>query len=283
MKTTKLKKEFRKFNNCSNTYDKKAVIQKKLAKKLLEEFNLKNILESLPKKPKILELGCGTGILTELLVKLKLSLDITAVDIAPKMLACAKKKPSLKEINFLNCDAENLPKFFFKNKEYDLIISNATFQWFKKPFATIQKLTKLLKPNGNLIFSTFGNLTFKELITTFKEVEKKMQLRPSLHHLPLKNSNYWIKLLQNLNFEVERKEILIQETYPNCRNFLQTIKATGASFSKNNLPFNLTKKLILEVLKTYDKKYIKEKNKVYATYHFILINATPKFKTTIKK
>ena len=47
--------------------------------------------------------------------------------------------------------------------KFDLIISNATLQWVEDFEKVIQSLKSMLNPNGELVFSTFGNENFREI------------------------------------------------------------------------------------------------------------------------
>ena len=50
----------------------------------------------------------------------------------------------------------------FHNK-YDLIISNASLQWVNDFERVVNELRVRLNPNGELVFSTFGQENFKEI------------------------------------------------------------------------------------------------------------------------
>src|SRR5699024_11891387 len=59
----------------------------------------------------------------------------------------------------------------------DLIISNATFQWFNHLEVTVQKLCYALKETGWLTFSTFGERTFHELYTSYEQALSKLNIQ----------------------------------------------------------------------------------------------------------
>jgi ubiquinone/menaquinone biosynthesis C-methylase UbiE len=65
---------------------------------------------------KILEIACGTGYWTQYLSQT--AQHITAIDIAPQMLAEARKKPSVCPVEFVHADLNHLPMTCAK---YDLI------------------------------------------------------------------------------------------------------------------------------------------------------------------
>ena len=134
------------------SYNEHAKIQKRMANRLTELIKSKN-----PKK--ILEIGCGTGFLTEL-VSNNLDYEIyTAVDIVEDCYSFIKDINP--KIDFIPDDFENFLKN--NNEKYDLIVSNATLQWVDNFESVINKLQHRLNQNGELIFSTFGKENFKEI------------------------------------------------------------------------------------------------------------------------
>jgi len=62
-------------------------------------------LEYLPDNPgRILELGCGTGILTEQILERFPGAEITGIDLSPDMLRVASEKPGLRNVHFIAGD-----------------------------------------------------------------------------------------------------------------------------------------------------------------------------------
>lgn len=96
----------------------------------------------------ILEIGCGTGYLTKLLHDAYPQAKLTAVDIAPGMIEKAKQRLNDAPITWLCADIEEAEL----HETYDLIISNATFQWLMTPKQTIAKLAKQRNERGQLLF-----------------------------------------------------------------------------------------------------------------------------------
>lgn len=118
----------------------------------------KGLLEFVPenKKLSILDLGCGTGTLTAQLSKYADTL--IGIDSSESMIAKARAQYGF--INFMVCDALELP---FEN-QFDIVFSNAVFHWISDHKALLNKVHKVLKPNGSLIceFGAAGNIAVIE-------------------------------------------------------------------------------------------------------------------------
>lgn len=133
------------------TYTKNYLIQKhknwmnnpniKFYKKI-ENVILKNNIE------KILDLGCGKGLLLKFLIKRNPSLKLTGVDLF--------KHKKNKNINFVNKDI-----FKFKTKKkFSMIISIMVIEHIKKIKPFIGLINKLLKSNAFCIINTINTNSF---------------------------------------------------------------------------------------------------------------------------
>lgn len=134
------------------TYRDNADVQRKMAQRLLSYLN-KTDFEN------ILEIGCGAGLLTELAAK-KLNFNkYIANDIVPE---CSEYIAGISsDINFVPADIEEFIPI--QEQKFDLIISNASFQWFNDFTGVVKKLIAKLSNNGILLFSTFGKENLREI------------------------------------------------------------------------------------------------------------------------
>ena len=200
MKKELVKQQFSK--NLTN-YEENAVVQMIMAEKLL---NL------LPKKEykNILEIGCGTGFLTKLINKNIKFENYTTIDIVG---GCKDFIQSINpDINFIKGDIEKTEI----TGKYDLIISNAVFQWITDFENFVKKLSSSLNNNGILAFATFGKENFKEI----KEVGKV-------------SLDYYAKeeiknLLSIYNLKHIEEEIIVKN-FKNIKNMLMHMKKTGVN------------------------------------------------------
>ncbi len=109
----------------------------------------------LPDDARILEIGCGTGLLTREIRKCWPGATLIATDISDDMLQIARR--SGLDADFMVMDGE-APTF--DAPSFDLILSSLTFQWFTDLPGALMRLHGLLKPGGSLSFSTMGSESF---------------------------------------------------------------------------------------------------------------------------
>ena len=123
----------------------------------------KGLLEFVPKNDEqaILDLGCGTGILTFQLADL--CNKIVGVDSSQSMIDKAKEQ--FGNIEFKVCDALDLP---FEN-EFDVVFSNAVFHWINDHDTLLKNIYKVLKPQGLLICEFGANGNIARIETAFEK------------------------------------------------------------------------------------------------------------------
>lgn len=92
----------------------------------------------------IIDMGCGPGNSTELLVERYGQARVTGVDSSPAMLAAAHER--LPQVEFVEGDAAH----WKPEKPVDLIYGNAVFQWVPDHDALLPRLMGALKPGGVL-------------------------------------------------------------------------------------------------------------------------------------
>ncbi|MGI2908991.1 class I SAM-dependent methyltransferase [Tolypothrix sp. VBCCA 56010] len=109
---------------------------------------------------RILDLGCGTGQLTE---KIATSgAVVMGIDNAPAMIS--KAKQNYPHIRFNVADARN----FQVEQPLDAVFSNAALHWIKEPDAVIRSVHQALKPGGRFV-AEFGGKGNVQAITTALE------------------------------------------------------------------------------------------------------------------
>jgi ubiquinone/menaquinone biosynthesis C-methylase UbiE len=90
----------------------------------------------------VLEVGCGTGQLTERLASS--GFRLTAIDIGASMIAAARQRLAGAEVSFQVTSFEDLAAV---DASFDLVISSAAFHWID-PEVAFSKSARLLRPGG---------------------------------------------------------------------------------------------------------------------------------------
>src|SRR6185436_7080741 len=128
------------------------------------------LIELLDPKPyeKILDLGCGTGELTEK-IKEKGSL-IIGIDSSAEMVTKAKEKYPL--ISFETMDATSMN---FEN-EFDAVFSNAVLHWIKESEKVVTNIYRSLKEGGRLVAEFGGRNNVKNIVNALESSFEKRNI-----------------------------------------------------------------------------------------------------------
>ena len=116
------------------------------------------VLDELKKYPfqDLLDVGCGTGPMIELLVKEFPDGNYTGIDLTPRMIEVAQAK-KLPHTKFLVGDSENLP---FKENTFDVVICTNSFHHYPNPQAFLDGVARVLKDGGRLVLRDYTSNKF---------------------------------------------------------------------------------------------------------------------------
>jgi malonyl-CoA O-methyltransferase len=138
------------FARAAVVYDSVAVLQRKIAERMLERLDCMKI------DPKLLvDLGCGTGSGLTALGARYPQAAIVGIDACEAMLR-AGNTPAPR----LTADACALP---LKPGVAGLVWSNLMWHWLADPVSGLREAWRILETGGLLMFSAFGPDTLKEL------------------------------------------------------------------------------------------------------------------------
>lgn len=152
------------FERAAHTYDAAAILQKSVREEMLERLDLVSL-----NPQAILDAGCGTGHGSFALHKRFPQAHIISLDLAMGMLQQTyAQQPTLQrwmaqltgKKNLVCADIEALP---LADNSVDMVWSNLAIQWCNDLDQAFAEIKRVLKPNGLLMFSTFGPDTLKEL------------------------------------------------------------------------------------------------------------------------
>ncbi len=141
------------FSRAAHTYDTGAEVQAEAAGRLLEILPKRDYL-------KILEIGCGTGILTQGLAGLFPDAGIVALDGSEEMIQVAREKRGLSGVCFTpSC----LDAFHLAGHSFDLVVSSSALHWMGEPGELFARISSGLSPGCVVAFCMFGPRSLEEL------------------------------------------------------------------------------------------------------------------------
>lgn len=217
------------FSKAARRYDGFADLQKDIAVELCKDYIVPLSSHQFPLS-RILDIGCGTGFLTNELRCALPDASIIGCDISPFMTKVAKdkidKSNDSKKVHFISGDGAILS---YKPDVFDMVTSNLTYQWVSDMQASFSEAKRVLRLGGVLVFSTIGPDTFKELRLCYNnvlEITKKNGLPPFIEFMDIQ---ILISLLEGAGFKnisVVNKTII--KNYRDMWSLLKTIKSIGA-------------------------------------------------------
>ncbi|MCF6186221.1 MAG: malonyl-ACP O-methyltransferase BioC [Desulfobulbaceae bacterium] len=248
------KKQIRRhFARAAETYDTQAVVQERVADRLL------TLVEEYAEHPpaSALEIGCCTGILTRRIIARFPRLQVLHVnDLVADFRRQIERIAFPGQMEFLAGDIEAIPL----PEQYQLVVSSSTFHWLHDLGAFFAKLHRHLQPGGLLAFAMYGPENLREIrVLTGMGLEY-----PTLGHLT--------DLLEQQHFEIsaaaETMEIL---HFVNSGAVLQHLRQTGVN-ALAGPGWNRVR--LQEFTRRYQDRF-REKLGVRLTYHPMYLLARP--------
>jgi ubiquinone/menaquinone biosynthesis C-methylase UbiE len=198
------------FDAFATEYDFAATLQNQ------NDFFTNNLSTS---KGAALDIGCGSGILAFELAQYYD--NVVAVDLSAKMLAIASQKRSAPNIEYIQMDASQLAL----DRQFDLIVSAATFHHLPNLPAALDAIKKMLNPHGKIVF--LDNISEVETPATIGYILGAARdfipdcstygFRNALRLLKFRLSPGWLKHLASDRYLSERRfRKIYSRCFPGC-------------------------------------------------------------------
>jgi SAM-dependent methyltransferase len=163
------------------------------------------VLELLAPLPgeRILDLGCGDGVLTEKIVKA--GAEVVAVDAGSDMIAAARARG-------LDAQVMDGQRLTFSG-EFDAVFSNAALHWMPDQEAVLAGVHRALKPHGRFVVEMGGHNNTAAIIVALSAVLARRGLdahRVSPWYFP--SAEAYRKKLESAGFAVEEIAIVPRPT-----------------------------------------------------------------------
>lgn len=232
------------FEKAKNTYRKNAIIQKQMANLLIS-----NLVRHIGCEfENVFEIGSGTGFLTDEIVKNIKFKKFYMNDLTDNYTNYVPTKYIKGDICKIHLD-----------EKFNLITSNAVFQWINNYNSLFSKLNSILFDNGIILFSTFGKNNFCQI----KDITGFGLLYPDLAQFILENDFeilYCMEDLRTVYFKT-LKELLYHIRFTGVKtNNIRWTKAEFKNFEleytkkyKDSLGFELTYHPVFYILKKVQK------------------------------
>jgi len=246
----------RNFSRHADEYDRYALVQKSVAKKLM------NRLPEIPVAGKALEVGCGTGILSRMFLQQHPETRLLLSDLAHGM-SCrvAADFPSHLVVD---ADAVALP---FAAESFDLVLSSSVYQWVDHLSQAFAELQRVLRPGGQVVMALFGDQTLYELRQSHAEISTLGQS----HSQGFPDCDQVQNALGD-QFDVEFLESNLEiEWHSGVPALLCGLKAIGAQNASRNRPGGLaSRRLMQRMYECYERRFGR-KGMIPATYEVIYL------------
>ena len=159
-----------KFARAESTYDDNATAQREIAAKLLSLIPESLLTSSRPLSA--IEIGCGTGLTTRMLLSklpigrleawdLHIPENFSPIDVRQAHVLNADDGFDC-DLSTRECDAETEIRKI-PSESIDIVFSASTMQWFNSPATFMRECARVLRPGGCAILSTFGPETMREI------------------------------------------------------------------------------------------------------------------------
>lgn len=234
----------KRFKKSLTTYGQNAVVQKHMTNRLCE------FIRDIPFEhaDSVLEIGCGTGFLTEYFIHNFSFNKYVANDIIPE---CSDYVDMISpEVEFLAGDIDEI----VLDEKFDLIVSNATLQWTQNLEQVVHKLNDMLTDRGILAFSIFGGKNLEQLSKLLHQGLRYY----TVDELKELFKNYKVLLIQ---------DEIIKLNFENPIDVLKHIKFTGT----NAITEYRWSKSGLKNFESQYKRFYTSSEGVYLTYHPVYI------------
>jgi malonyl-CoA O-methyltransferase len=253
-----VKEELRRaFDVAATNYEKHAVLQRTVMKRVLERLAVTNLQANT-----VLDLGSGTGEAARLLAKRYKKARILELDLSTGMLRHSRQHGPrfFSKQRYICADAEMLP---LADSTVDLVFSSLMLQWCNDLDAAFAEAGRVSRPEGLFIFSTLGPDTLKELRLSWAKVDEKVHVNAfmDMHDVgdALIRAGFDAPVL-----DVERITLTFDDGY----KLMRELKELGAHNLNRGRRRTLTGRArVKEMLAAYEQ--FRQENRLPVTYEVI--------------
>ncbi len=229
------------FSNSAAHYEVLSGMQYEIGRELIKTLEWDETCE------RILDVGMGTGKLTNRMSHLCPGAQVVGVDFADGMVEEAKKK--YESFAVVQADASALP---FSDESYGAVFSNLAYQWVKDLPKAFAESRRVLKKNGKFRATLFGQRTLGELFTSLEKISGQNGGAGKLQKLP--DSALIQEALTAAGFrDIVVASEITKTHFDDLYSLLTWLKLIGAN--RTNLHFYIGPRYLAKVSEYYEKNF----------------------------
>ncbi|PCI68470.1 MAG: malonyl-[acyl-carrier protein] O-methyltransferase BioC [Piscirickettsiaceae bacterium] len=214
----------------------------------------------------VLDIGAGTGYLTQQLVRAFPAARVHALDISLGMLQQTRGYVMADEKLELVC--ADVDQLSFIGNSMDVVCSNLALQWCSDLSTTYAQVFDVLKPKGEFVFATFGPNTLQELKRAWQSADD------AVHVNSFVAENEIVGYLNAAGFDdisVSSEDLLMY--YESPKQLMLDLKGMGAhNINKGRQPGLTGVTAYKKMLNTYEA--LRTNKGIPATFQAIYASAT---------
>ncbi|MFN2351654.1 MAG: methyltransferase domain-containing protein [Kiritimatiellia bacterium] len=248
------------FSSAGVTYNRAADVQATVARRLLEFIPATIMTDN------ILEVGCGTGLLTAGLRQRFPGARIDAMDLAAGMIHTARRNLPDAAINWIAADIQHWPA----HRPYPLIASSSALHWLQPLAGGMNALRRHLRPDGRLYCAMMLSGTLRELHSLRRRL---FPHKPPGADLPDTRAVYRAMTSAGLHITDLRVEKHTTR-HASAGEMLRRLHAQGVTsgpFARGQSP--LTRGELLQLIDAYDREHQLDGG-VIASYRVVYLAAS---------
>jgi len=168
-----------------------------------------------------IDVGCGTGAFTELLVESRAPAEVQAIDPSEAQLDFARKRPAAKVAEFRQGDATALP---FSNDRFDAAVMALVIFFILEPANGVSEMVRVVCPGGIVATYAWDLLGGGFPLEPIQAAMRAIGLTPILPPSPgaSRMETLW-NLWRDVGLDaIETREITVQRTFTDFDDFWTT-------------------------------------------------------------
>ncbi len=180
----------------------------------------------MPGQQRWLDVGCGNGAFTELIVDRCAPAAVSGIDLAPAQIAYAQARPAGRLAEFRQGDAMALP---YADGSFDAVAMALVIAFVPDPAKAVAEMARVVRPGGTVATYTWdrseGGLPHDPLLAALSAVGRPALTPPSAASASAAIRRLW----EDAGFEaIAVKEIVVEKRFDDFDAFWRNVSAIGS-------------------------------------------------------